>query len=584
MLERLLESWLDNASERSYQVAFCQLLAAEGHRVVHSTRHHPIEFGKDIISVAPDGVPCAYQLKGNPGGRLTLEEFRQIQPQLWQLATQSITFPGVPRKTHRSYLVTNGYVEEDVQKSLSEINCQLAHGRRPHPRIELITRGDLLLSCTKLGSSLWPSGREDVDRLLRFLVHDGHDLLPLAELHKLLSKALYLDEDIPKVPTRAEGRRVATSTAILLSTALREFSRVGNHFAAISGWTLYCAYVIAMCERHGFELGGVFRQALDIAIRQIKDELCALCDETDGLEFAIEGDGFADFAVYQWRAVLLRALMSLLWFWLRGEVDESAERRRDLIEAYLAKSGGVTHFWGEAATPQLLATHWKRRASDPTMRADLELAGILKFVLASNCESKLAPLANPYYSYEDVFRNSARGFLSPKSNPLEDEAFKGSSFFALSLFHLLVRTGLKAPCFDLWPDLTRLGHKSFLPAEPWRYCLWRSAVGTESMHQLPLTRNWLDVKNEARSVACGEVPKALRDEDCLLLLFVIVAPFRATPNVVRFLGWRFNEVWFLDPPLNREATVMRKRSGRARKRVGRHRVNKRTKGRRTARG
>ena len=31
------------------------------------------EFGKDVIAVAPDGVPCAFQLKGNPGKRLGLK-------------------------------------------------------------------------------------------------------------------------------------------------------------------------------------------------------------------------------------------------------------------------------------------------------------------------------------------------------------------------------------------------------------------------------------------------------------------------------------------------------------------------------
>jgi hypothetical protein len=51
---------LDSASERSYQGPFCQILSARGYTVLHSTRHAPIEFGKDVIAIAPDGVPCAY--------------------------------------------------------------------------------------------------------------------------------------------------------------------------------------------------------------------------------------------------------------------------------------------------------------------------------------------------------------------------------------------------------------------------------------------------------------------------------------------------------------------------------------------
>ncbi len=82
MLERLIEYWLDSATERSYQPAFVQMLVGEGHQILHSTRHASIEFGKDIVSIAPDGVPCAYQLKGNPGGRLTGSQLRDIASQL----------------------------------------------------------------------------------------------------------------------------------------------------------------------------------------------------------------------------------------------------------------------------------------------------------------------------------------------------------------------------------------------------------------------------------------------------------------------------------------------------------------------
>ena len=76
MLERLLEGWLDNATERAYQTPFCQMLVARGHKVIHNTRHAPTEFGKDVITVDPDGRVCAFQLKGNPSTRLTLHQFR----------------------------------------------------------------------------------------------------------------------------------------------------------------------------------------------------------------------------------------------------------------------------------------------------------------------------------------------------------------------------------------------------------------------------------------------------------------------------------------------------------------------------
>jgi hypothetical protein len=111
MIEKLLENWLDSTSERCYQASFVQMLAAQDYCVLHSTRHCGLEFGKDVIAIAPDGVPCAFQLKGNPGGRLGLKEFRDnIQPQLIQLMSQPIVFPGVSTAVeHRSYLVSDMY-------------------------------------------------------------------------------------------------------------------------------------------------------------------------------------------------------------------------------------------------------------------------------------------------------------------------------------------------------------------------------------------------------------------------------------------------------------------------------------------
>jgi hypothetical protein len=123
VLRRLLESWLDSASERSYQVPFCQILSAQGHTILHSTRHGPLEFGKDIVTMGPDRIPCAYQLKGNPGARLTLDQYRKIEDQLVQLVHQPILFPGRKSQPHRTYLVTNGAVDEEVQVAINNLNA-----------------------------------------------------------------------------------------------------------------------------------------------------------------------------------------------------------------------------------------------------------------------------------------------------------------------------------------------------------------------------------------------------------------------------------------------------------------------------
>src|SRR6478752_2388270 len=104
------------------------MLAAKGHRILHSSRHTALELGKDVLSIDPNGTPMAYQLKGNPGGRLSLLEFRKIEAQLHELATLPIEHPSVGSGRHRAFLVTNGRVEEDVQGAIQRFNR--AHRRR----------------------------------------------------------------------------------------------------------------------------------------------------------------------------------------------------------------------------------------------------------------------------------------------------------------------------------------------------------------------------------------------------------------------------------------------------------------------
>ena len=55
VIERLLETWLNKANERSFQIPFAHWLAYQGYTVLHVSRHCAMELGKDVIAIAPDG-------------------------------------------------------------------------------------------------------------------------------------------------------------------------------------------------------------------------------------------------------------------------------------------------------------------------------------------------------------------------------------------------------------------------------------------------------------------------------------------------------------------------------------------------
>ena len=239
MLNRILENWLDNASERSYQNVFCQILSAEGYTILHSTRHSALEYGKDVLAKSPNGEVCAYQLKGNPGSRLTLSQFTAIQNQLTQLVTQPVIFPGISINSHKSFLVTNGYIDEEVQRAIDDLNRAFEKQNSIGRPIEVIQRGDFIVWLKEYGSSLLPDEIKDFENLIKILNADGKYSFPIEIFHKLLSSILFLDTESKEI-SAAKLKRNVTSAAVLTEICLRNFSNCKNYYAEITAWVMFC--------------------------------------------------------------------------------------------------------------------------------------------------------------------------------------------------------------------------------------------------------------------------------------------------------------------------------------------------------
>ncbi len=544
--ERLVEDWLDSASERSYQAPFCQILLARGYTVLHSTRHGPIEFGKDIIARAPGGTLCAYQLKGNPGSRMTAVQLREIKGQLLELVSQPIQLPGIPITDHQSFLVTNGEVEEEARQALSEISLGLKKIGYRYPEIELITRGPLLAWAKELGADLWPSELEDVSGLLELLVYDGRKLLPQIKIHYLLSKTLGLSPKQVKPLSASEVRRRITSAALLTGISLKKFNGNGNHYAAIVAWTMFDIYAFSACEKFQVSYKKHAKQAVELGKAAIMDSLFDLCEELRDRKNLVEGNPFTDTPFFQARHLLLIALMALLWFWCseKGWPDDDYKL---FIEDFIPRKPNGQWLRGEGAIPQWLIYLWFLRAVDSTVAPDFHLSGLLNAVCQRNTRKDYEPLASPYYTIEDVVRHQLRQVLGEEKDPLKDESPLRASYSAEGLMHLLARTGLKQTCQKIWPDYSRLYPHWFEPKRLWQYCLLRSEDGIERSRQLTESENWTNLCEQARDARGEQVPSLLREDKYLLMLWAIIAPHRATASAVRLLGRRFNECWFLQP-------------------------------------
>jgi hypothetical protein len=535
---------LDSANERGYQPAFVQLLVSEGHRVLHSTRHAPIEFGKDVISIAPDGAPCAYQLKGNPGGRLTHRQFREIQPQLQELVTQAIPYAGLPDVQHRSYLVTNGFVDEEVQRAIQDLNRTWERNGYGAEALTVLERGYFLERANALGTSLWPFGVADLGALVDLLSHRGDDMLPLLKMHKLLSTMYRLaGPDSP--PGGRELERLVTSAALMVAVATRNFGVSANHFAVASAWVLFSTYTVAACTRAGVSSEGPIAESLSAARQAVFEEIAALIDEAAARRSTlVEGIAWADTEFYPARQGLLNGIASTYWLWCRR--DNLAPANLPSVETFLPREFSTRALWGEAALPQLLAHYWYISRRDASFGPERQLARLLATIIRCQLGQEEAEfLASPYYSIGDVVRHRHAGFLGTANDPFDAMSFRGASYFAEALLHLVVRTNLKQHCKTLWPDFTKLNLRWFEVAEPWQFCTIHTEDGLACTRLVPPTGEWAALQEAAAAHDTPKVPELLRADPILLLLFVMMVPHRATPNVIRFLGREFSDIWFL---------------------------------------
>ena len=529
MLEKLLENWLDSTGERSYQASFVQMLAAQGYCVLHSTRHCALEFGKDVIAIAPDGVPCAFQLKGNPGGRLGLSEFRSdLQQQLIQLMSQPIVYPGIPNDvSHRSFLVSNGYFDEEVHRAVDDLN------RGPYmSKLSLIGRGQLMTWANDLGTSLWPSEMSNIRELLEVLLLDGRDLLPIQRLSSMLEEMFALR--VPDIPLKeAQLERAMPSAALLTGVATHNFAKEDNHFAVVSAWCLFAVSAIASYQRSSLKMKVKSKGSLLLAEQAIKDSLVALWNEMQTRGDLIEGNVLAEPEVYRWRYTLLCGLIGTLWFFPESSSDDN--ERRNAIAEWLNHRQEYLYLWGEAAIPCFLVLLFFHRATDTSERSDHELINLFQAVVALNQTGNAHALPDPYYNFEDVGRAFFGLKDSDESSALKEETFAGSSYSAELFLHLMTRYNLKQPCQESWPKFNRLCHKRFIPAQSWQYGLLKCTEGVEETRQYPFEYKWEKLCEESSVETCDYLPEGLSDKPHLLLLWLIIAPHRLTSDVGRVL-------------------------------------------------
>ncbi|MDE0484333.1 MAG: hypothetical protein OXI67_17265 [Candidatus Poribacteria bacterium] len=536
MLERVIENWLDNTTERFYQEPFCYILSSEGHTIIHSTRHPAMELGVDIITIAPDATPCAYQLKT---GNISLSKWRnEVGSQTDDLVCGQLDHPSVDTtKYHRSYFVTNGRIEEEVSRAIADRNRAWTSQNQPYRRLETIVRGELFEKAKKLGTDLWPSELTDIRTLLEMYLENGEGILPKQKLSSLFESTFQLGKET--APSNNECRRTIASAGLLCAIAVSSYTDKENHVAEIEAWTLYIAYVLALAEKWNLPKK-VYKNEFEIATQSLYNTLGNLCAEVKDRTYLVEGNPLTDSYVYKVRMTWLLGLMSIYALW-RCIKKEPKNETDDFLRDFCREKRSQLKLWGEAAIPQFLAFFWFFRKIDGTKEPDCLIYKLISKICNLNRPGNNRFLANPYYEVEELLPHHFAPILIPPPVPLKD-SFEGQSYALEGLVHLYVRRNWKQAMRSLWPAVTRLQFESFVPNNFCEFYRWRSEIGHNNFDSPTHTQDWEELKTISFESEGTCIPPTTKEHPILLLLFLCVYPHRMNAEIIRWLDTQMKDI------------------------------------------
>jgi hypothetical protein len=524
--EKLIGNWLDSATEKSFQVPFCQMLQAQGHTLLHLTRHSAMELGTDVITIAPDGVPCAYQLKTAKTDRVKLTTWRkEIAAQVDDLVTLDLNHPSLPvdHPHHRSYFVINKDLEEDVWEWIRRKNEGWKRQGTSYS-LGTVVRGELLKYAEEASSACWPSELTELRTLLELHLDDGRGLLPKSKLATLL-------ESIHKgTANKEEAKRACASTPLLVSVAIQNYAEQENHVAEIEAWIMAIAYTFREVERLGLE-PRYWKGSFDLMWMACENAFGRLVDELMERKHHAEGHVFGEPEVRGARFTSLVGLLSAYGL-KKGVTGFSTEERDRFLLDWVTAHSSKMQLWGEGAIPSFLARLWFRREFN---RGDL--GSLIREITSRNGPRSEASLADPYTEFEEVLLKQLNEDESKR--PRRTPRGMGDSWMLEGLVHLYVRSNCKQTMKALWPGVTHIAQWSFAPEQRHDFFSWRTDKGT-THHVIPQRlQRWDDLKKEAWRDEDDWIPKSIRGDPALLLMIMLVFPHRMDSRIMRWLDSKF---------------------------------------------
>lgn len=527
MTEKVIENWLINAKERVFQHPFASSLLNEGHNVVHVSRHCAMELGKDIISIAPDGVPCAFQLKNLDGKKLNITKWRNISSQITDLIHLKLKHPSLPNHSdHRSFLVLNGELEEEVIRVIGDINESLDDKRFGNRKLRVITKGDLVKRFIDLGVNFWPNEPSDIKIFLELYLQDGSDLVDKESLSEFISSHFDLNKEELTYKKNDLPHKIL-SIAILMSIAISDFVKKENYSQEFESWVLLISQIYGLIEKEGFDKQ-YWASQLTLLETFFYNSLSNIYHEFENKEIdIISKQGVIENSLlFGPKLLYLASLLSIYGIHLiLNSVEKETEEKIRKIKNFIQANLNRLEFWGEYCSPQFFSIYCFLRLTDARYRPVGLLARVIRTISAYGANKNLK-LLDPYQPLDEWIDLT----LDQQEKYPINESYSLKTFWELFLKYLWKQTAK-----SFYPQFSKVPLSEFVPKNKHDYFKWRAKEGTTNITVQELKQSWKDWHVKAHKIEKDSIPDILLDKPFFNLCLMQVMPHRLNANSCKYI-------------------------------------------------
>jgi hypothetical protein len=522
----VIENWLTEANELSFTVPYSQVLALQGHRILHiSPKKATLEQGKDIVSLDREGVVHCYQLKG---GDVTLNRWRtEIKPEVEAMIDLPPQHPSLRKVMNwQSHLVVNGELKGEAPREI--VDTQRAREESGKRSFDVIGRGDLLRAFSDGYGKYLPTELADFATFIDVYRENG--LEPLNKrLFSSTMEALFATalSSQTKRPSKNALRQQITASVVSVSLLLANKYRKRNHIGVIEGWLMLMAHIFAVAERN--KLAARYWQPSTSLIEKLVDEAVTalLCELEQSVHYAQPSTvPFADSYVYKPRVTLLAGYLSAYCAYRRLSNNPSTHEGR--VAAFLdeAFKKNLIKIKGESQVPLVanVAIFYYLIGGDGY---DSILSGCVRLVLEARDRGELF---DPYADIQEIIRTEL-GITYTPTMPNGG----ANSYTLWPVVLLLAHLGYRKTLAARWRQISEVSMHEFKPAEPWQWFLWRCAHGKQESRFPQQTQSWSRLVAFAQTPDESLLPVTMRESPHYLPLLLCLMPHRMSGFVMRTL-------------------------------------------------